>query len=166
MYCTSVINFSACLNLKINLKNNMSTNTYRALAAIPDVATYCHLRQASGLSSKTAEAAARGLPASLYAVQIMFGEVAVGMGRVIGDGGTSYHVVDIAVLPEHQGKGLGKLIMREITQYLQQHAPETAYVSLIADGPAQDLYAQFGFMHTAPASVGMAYKVGGKPGEL
>jgi len=49
--------------------------------------------------------------------------------------------------------------MREITQYLQQHAPPSAYVSLIADGPAQDLYAQFGFKHTAPTSVGMAYKV-------
>lgn len=137
----------------------MNTNIYQTVAAIPDVATYCHLRQASGLSTKTAEAAARGLPASLFAVQIMQGETVVGMGRVVGDGGTSYHVVDIAVLPEHQGKGLGKMIMREITHYLQQNAPESAYVSLIADGPAQDLYAQFGFKHTAPASVGMAYKI-------
>ncbi|MFZ6679396.1 GNAT family N-acetyltransferase [Undibacterium sp. Tian12W] len=137
----------------------MSTNTYQAVAATPDIATYCHLRKASGLSTKTVEAAARGLPASLFAVQIMQGELVVGMGRVVGDGGTSYHVVDIAVLPEHQGKGLGKMIMREITHYLQQNAPESAYVSLIADGPAQDLYAQFGFKHTAPASVGMAYKI-------
>ena len=132
---------------------------YQAVVAIPDVATYCHLRLASGLSAKTAEAAALGLPASLFAVQITWGEQVVGMGRVIGDGGTAYQVVDIAVLPEHQGKGLGKMIMREITQYLRQHAPPSAYVSLIADGPAQDLYAQFGFKHTAPASVGMAYKV-------
>jgi hypothetical protein len=28
---------------------------------------------------------------------------------------------------------------------------------LIADGQAQDLYAQFGFVLTAPRSVGMAY---------
>ncbi|MFZ6746298.1 GNAT family N-acetyltransferase [Undibacterium sp. JH2W] len=134
-------------------------NNYQPIAAIPDVATYCHLRQAAGLSAKTAEAAARGLPASLFSVQIMLGGQAVGMGRVIGDGGTAYQVVDIAVLPEHQGRGLGKMIMVKIMEYLQQHAPESAYVSLIADGPAQDLYAQFGFKHTAPASVGMAYKV-------
>jgi len=66
--------------------------------------------------------------------------------------------VDIAVLPEHQGKGLGKLIMREISAYLAKSVPETGYVSLIADGPAKDLYAQFGFVETAPASVGMALK--------
>lgn len=38
------------------------------------------------------------------------------------------------------------------------------YVSLIADGQAQDLYAQFGFIPTAPRSVGMAYSgLQGKP---
>ncbi|MCH8620338.1 GNAT family N-acetyltransferase [Undibacterium sp. TS12] len=134
-------------------------NGYRAEHRIPDVATYCQMRVSAGLSAKTAEAAARGLPASLFAVQIMQGEKTVGMGRVIGDGGTAYQVVDIAVLPQHQGKGLGKMIMHEITHYLQQQAPASAYVSLMADGQAQDLYAQFGFKHTAPASVGMAYKV-------
>jgi ribosomal protein S18 acetylase RimI-like enzyme len=29
----------------------------------------------------------------------------IGMGRIVGDGGTSYQVVDIAVRPEHQGAG-------------------------------------------------------------
>jgi hypothetical protein len=32
-------------------------------------------------------------------------------------------------------------------------------VSLLADGPAKHLYAQFGFAETAPASVAMALKV-------
>ncbi|MFD1796035.1 hypothetical protein ACFSC1_08585 [Paracoccus aurantiacus] len=36
--------------------------------------------------------------------------------------------------------------------------PESAYVSLIADVPADGLYAQFGFVPTAPRSVGMAYR--------
>jgi hypothetical protein len=31
-------------------------------------------------------------------------------------------------------------------------------VSLLADGSAKQLYAQFGFAETAPASVGMAWK--------
>jgi len=81
------------------------------------------------------------------------------MGRVIGDGGCFYQVVDIAVLPEHQGKGLGKRIMKEIMKFIALSVPQSAYVSLIADGKAQDLYAQFGFKYTAPASVGMAIKV-------
>ena len=135
----------------------MST-PYTTRLAIPDAATYCHLRSVSGLSPKTAEAAAKGLPNSLFAVQVLQGDEIVGMGRIIGDGGCFYQVVDIAVLPAHQGRGLGKLIMREIMQYIEEQVPASAYVSLIADGQAQQLYAQFGFTHTAPKSVSMAMK--------
>lgn len=131
---------------------------YTTRLAIPAIATYQRLRIAAGLSAKTTDAAARGLPSSLFAVQVLLGDEVVGMGRVIGDGGCFYQVVDIAVLPAHQGKGLGKLIMREIMRYIDSEVPDSAYVSLIADGQAQDLYAQFGFRHTAPASVGMALK--------
>ena len=131
---------------------------YTTRLAIPAVATYQQLRIAAGLSAKTAEAAAKGLPNSLFAVQVLLGDDVVGMGRIIGDGGCFYQVVDIAVLPAHQGKGLGKLIMREIMRYIDSEVPPSAYVSLIADGQAQDLYAQFSFRHTAPASVGMALK--------
>ena len=131
---------------------------YITRLAIPAIATYQHLRVAAGMSAKTAEAAAKGLPNSLFAVQVLLGDEVVGMGRIIGDGGCFFQVVDIAVLPAHQGKGLGKLIMREIMQFIETEVPQSAYVSLIADGQAQDLYAQFGFRHTAPASVGMALK--------
>ena len=129
---------------------------YITRLAIPAIATYQHLRVAAGLSAKSTAAAAKGLPNSLFAVQILQGDEVVGMGRIIGDGGCFFQVVDIAVLPAHQGKGLGKRIMREIMQFIETEVPESAYVSLIADGQAQELYAQFGFKHTAPASVGMA----------
>lgn len=129
---------------------------YQTELATPNVATYCALRVGAGLSAKTEAAAALGLPGTLFAVQILHAGQAVGMGRVIGDGGCFYQVVDIAVLREHQGRGLGKRIMVEIMQFIHTNAPESAYISLIADGKAQDLYAQFGFKHTAPNSVGMA----------
>lgn len=132
--------------------------SYSCVHEIPSVATYRTLRSGSGLSAKTVEAAERGLPHSLFAVQVLDGATPVGMGRVIGDGGCFYQVVDIAVLKAHQGKGIGKRIMTEIVNYLEANVPDSGYVSLIADGDAQHLYAQFGFVHTAPASVGMAFK--------
>lgn len=131
---------------------------YSCVPKVPSVETYQTLRAGSGLSEKSDEAALRGLPNTLFAVQVFHGTQAVGMGRVIGDGGCFFQVVDIAVLPEHQGKGLGKKIMAEIMKYIEANVPESGYVSLIADGQAQELYAQFGFVHTAPRSVGMAYK--------
>ncbi|GGY13779.1 GNAT family N-acetyltransferase [Paludibacterium paludis] len=131
---------------------------YRIEISLPSVETYRHLRTRSGLSDKTAEAAEKGLANSLFAVQVLFNDTPVGMGRVIGDGGCFFQVVDIAVLEEHRGQGLGKAIMSAIRAYIDEQVPESGYVSLIADGRAQDLYAQFGFTPTAPASVGMAYR--------
>ncbi len=128
---------------------------YSTVHAIPSVETYRHLRTAAGLSAKTVEAASRGLPNSLFAVQVLCAGEPVGMGRVIGDGGAFYQVVDIAVLPAHQGRGLGKQIMAAISDYIAREVPESAYVSLIADGEAYRLYQQFGFALTAPASQGM-----------
>lgn len=132
--------------------------TYTTLHAIPSVETYRHLRVAAGLSPKSAEAAARGLPNTLFAVQLLHGGEPIGMGRVIGDGGTAFQVVDIAVRPEHQGKGLGKRLMAEIAAWLKANVPEGGYVSLLADVPADALYAQFGFVPTAPATLGMAWR--------
>lgn len=132
--------------------------SYELLHAVPSAETYQHLRIAAGLSPKSAEAAARGLPGTLFAVQLLHQGRPVGMGRVIGDGGTAFQVVDIAVLPEHQGQGLGKRIMADIAAWLRDHVPETGYVSLLADVPADALYAQFGFVPTAPRTVGMAWK--------
>jgi len=124
----------------------------------PTVETYRHLRQATGLSQKALEAAERALANSLFSVQVLCNGESVAMGRVIGDGGCFYQVVDVAVLPEHQGRGLGKTVMCEIAGYIEREVPESAYVSLLADGQAYQLYQQFGFSLTAPASVGMGLK--------
>ncbi len=130
----------------------------RILHETPPVAAYRALRLAAGLSDKSPAAAERGLAASLFAVQLIADGALIGMGRVIGDGGCFFQVVDIAVEPGRQGQGFGKAIMREIMAWLSQNVPPTGYVSLIADGPAKDLYAQFGFRPTAPASIGMAWR--------
>jgi predicted GNAT family N-acyltransferase len=58
------------------------------------------------------------------------------------------------VKPSYQGRGLGKLIMREIREFLHT-VPDKSYVSLIADGEASKLYAQYGFESVMPRSQGM-----------
>ena len=93
---------------------------YIAQLSTPSIDTYRMLRVGAGLSPKTVEAAAKGLPNTLFAVQILHEGAPVGMGRVIGDGGCFFQVVDIAVLPAHQGQGLGKAIMREIMAYIER----------------------------------------------
>lgn len=72
------------------------------------------------------EAAERGLPNSLFSVQVLCDGEPVAMGRVIGDGGCFYQVVDIAVLPAHQGRGLGKAVMGEIASYMVRRISSTS----------------------------------------
>lgn len=124
--------------------------------ATPALQDYLRLRVAAGLSPKSEAAARIGLANGCFAVCVRHGAQTIGMGRVIGDGGCFFQIVDIAVAPEHQGRGLGKRIMAALMAWLEAHAEDGAYVSLIADGQARHLYAQFGFVETAPTSVGMA----------
>ncbi len=128
---------------------------YRLVERRPTVREFCDLRRLAGMSERTEEAARRGVEGSIYAVVIEHDGAAVGMGRLIGDGGTVFTVVDIAVLPEHQRRGLGNRIVGAIMDWLKANAPASAYVSLIADGHAAELYARHGFKPTAPASIGM-----------
>lgn len=125
----------------------------------PGVEEYVQLRLDAGLSARSVEAARRGLPRSLHAVCVRRGGALVGMGRVVGDGGCNFEIVDVAVHPDHQRLGLGRQIMTALMNHVEQTAPPSAYLSLIADGGAGALYAQFGFEPVAPGSVGMARRM-------
>lgn len=85
---------------------------------------YQNMRVACGLSPKTDEAGKIGLKNSLYSIMVMKEDEVIGMGRIIGDEGCFCQVVDICVIPEKQGKGIGKLIMESITNYIHNKLPE------------------------------------------
>lgn len=80
---------------------------YKTFFETPAVDDFLRLRKDSGLTPRTKEAAESGLPNTKIGVTVKYGDSVIGMGRIIGDG-MCYQVVDIAVLPEHQGKGIGK----------------------------------------------------------
>lgn len=134
-------------------------DVYRQTFEIPSVEDYLRLRIAAGLTPRSATAAEAGLCKSVVAVVVRREGVVVGTGRAIGDG-LFYQIVDIAVHPDDQRRGLGKAIVGSLMAELQWITPAEAYVSLIADGEANRLYAQFGFVPTAPVSIGMAQWIG------
>ncbi len=137
----------------------MHDPAYSVVARTPSVEEYLHLRAVAGLSPFSREAAQAGLPRTIFSAVVLHEGRAVGMGRLIGDGGCFFQVTDIAVHPAHQGRGLGKAIMGAIMSHVDTALAPSAYVSLIADVPANKLYEQFGFLETAPGSLGMAYRV-------
>jgi len=139
---------------KKGMKNIMNDN-FTVVHEPPTPAEFNDLRLEGGISGKSLEAALIGLKNSLFAVCIYDKNTLIGMGRVIGDGGAFFQVVDIVVKPDYQGRGLGKRVMVEIMDYLDNNTYSGSYVSLIADDPANLLYEQFGFKYTYPNSHGM-----------
>lgn len=130
---------------------------YTLLEGAPSVAAYVRLRAESGLTPKTEEQAAGAVAGGWWACHVRHeptGET-VAMGRLLGDGGWYFHVVDMAVLPAHQRRGLGDRVLTALLDRVHQHAPPGAYISLMADAPGRRLYARHGFVDSAPHSVGM-----------
>ena len=91
----------------------MTPEGYCLVEGPPEVEDYLGLRSLSGLSPRTREQAGAALPGSWWACHVVHEESgrAVGMGRLLGDGGWYFHVVDMAVLPDHQRRGLGDLLL-------------------------------------------------------
>lgn len=71
------------------------------------------------------------------------GEV-VGMGRVVGDGAFYFYIQDVAVHPDHQGRGLGRAIVNELVDQIRHQAPGHCFVGLFATPAAEALYRTLG----------------------
>jgi GNAT superfamily N-acetyltransferase len=124
-----------------------SPDGYALHSGVPTPTDYLRLRQESGLTPRTLKQATRALPGSWAACHVVSVEdsATVGMGRLIGDGGWCFHVVDMAVLPAHQGRGIGDWVLTWLLDQVREKAPPDAFVSLMADPPGQRLYARHGF---------------------
>ncbi|WP_435144025.1 GNAT family N-acetyltransferase [Halobaculum sp. P14] len=137
---------------------------YELRDGAPSVDDFQRLRAAADMAARPRDGVERGLPNSLYVVRAVAvpdvadadGEV-VGMARVVGDGGSVYHVCDTAVHPDHQRSGLGTRMMEAVVDWLREDAPAGAYVNLMAD--VDGFYERFGFRETRPASKGMFLRV-------
>lgn len=68
-------------------------------------------------------------------------------GRALADGGDCAYLCDIAVLPSHQGRGLGKQVVRQLLAATQGHRK----VILYAVPGREDFYRQLGFMRMQTA---------------
>ena len=138
-----------------SLKGDIQEMNMKLSNGCPAAKEYVELRQLAKMSQRDVEGVKVGLAHSNYIVTCRDQNMLVGMGRIIGDKATTFQIVDVVVHPDYQGKGLGKAIMQELMRYLEEHASDGAFVSLIADGDAKYLYEKFGFALCSPNSLGM-----------
>ena len=114
------------------------------------------------MAPRSLEGAKKGIGNELYSVLLRVeetGEV-VGMGRIIGDGGTVFQICDMAVKIDWQGKGGGTLIMDSLMEYITREASSQSYINLMAD--IDGFYERWGFKPTLPNSRGMFLRISEK----
>lgn len=130
---------------------------YGLIPVAPSPQRYRELRRSCGLSAISEAQAARAIEGSWAWLSVISpaGET-VGMGRIVGDDGWYFLISDMATLPEHQGKGLGRAVLTGLLDRLRAGAEPGAYVTLTADPPGRRLYESEGFVDVAPLQTGMA----------
>jgi GNAT superfamily N-acetyltransferase len=102
----------------------------------------------AGMKSYDPDVHRRAFEASHTTVFAYYGEELIGLGRAISDGCYQAAVYDIAVVPEFQKKGIGKIIMTNILSRLSN-----CNVILYASPGKEEFYKTLGFrkMKTAMA---------------
>lgn len=108
---------------------------------------YCSLRESVEWLNFDEEQMKRGLANSLLTISVTEAGKTVGMGRLIGDGGMYYSIVDVVVRPEYQGKGIGSRILDLILEHVSWQTPQggRSSVQLIAEKGKEEFYLKKGF---------------------
>lgn len=126
----------------------------------PAIQEYRALVDAVGWTALNNPAAAeKSLPLTLFAVVAELDGRCIGTARVVGDGAQFFYVMDVMVHPDQQGRGIGTLLMNEIVEYFQDHAPEHALIGLYTGAGLATFYERFGFRGPETSLYGMTAKI-------
>ena len=114
-------------------------------------ADYAMLRASQGwraLSAPQVEAALRN---SAFLVAAKDGEHTVGMARLMSDDGYFAVVLDVVVLPEYQGQGIGREMMGRAVAHIKAglRPGEHSYTILTSAPAKEGFYEKMGF-HQVP----------------
>jgi GNAT superfamily N-acetyltransferase len=124
---------------------SMNIQEVEVVYAPPAAEEFVALRAAAGMRARSVASAEKGIPNSLFWVTLRSHGKLIGMGRVVGDGGTVVQITDIAVDPEQQGKGYGTFIFDRIREFILAEIPDDAFVCLFAEHKIAPFYQARGF---------------------
>jgi len=111
------------------------------------VQDYNFLRKSVGWNEININQAKVGISNSLYLITANNMNETIGLVRVVGDGGYIVVIVDVIVLPEYQGKGIGKSLIQKIMELINNdlNEGESVFVNLMAAKGKEPFYRQVGF---------------------
>lgn len=99
------------------------------------------------LGNKSAEHLREVFTNSRYRCFLFHGQTLIGAGRALADGRDCAYLADIALLPEYQGLGLGKWLVRTMLALTEGHAKRILY----AAAGKSEFYLPLGFRRMGTA---------------
>ena len=119
-----------------------------------------YLRKCVGWGTYDDDVVEKFIVNSLYSICVYDGDKIIGMGRVIGDNGLIHYIQDIIVIPDYQGKNIGKEIMNRVMDYINNNLYRNTKVALMSASGKEDFYKKFGFIErpNSKMGAGMAFK--------
>lgn len=96
-----------------------------------------------------------------FTVSIYENDQPIAMARTIGDKGLCYYIKDVIVRPEYQGKGLGKQLINEIKNYINENGIKgtRVFVELAAMPDKMPFYEKQGFDTNEAQRLKMMYEI-------
>ncbi len=117
---------------------------------------YMAMRKIVGWSEFPLEQAAEGLKNSFVLVCFRVDGRPVAIGRAVSDRGYVVYIADVIVVPEYQGKGLGRAVMDTLMEKIRD-SMKPGYrimISLLAAKGKEEFYKKFGFVDRPDADFG------------
>jgi ribosomal protein S18 acetylase RimI-like enzyme len=84
---------------------------------------------------------------SMFKCFVYDSEKLVAVGRALADGRDCSYICDVAVLPSHQGLGIGKQVVSKLVEFSQEHKK----IILYAAPGKEPFYRKLGFKRMATA---------------
>ena len=122
--------------MEITYTNNISIADYNALRHSVDWIPVAEKRAGIALQN------------SFYLCVARCDGKSVGMVRIVSDGGYTYFITDVIVMPEYQGYHIGTELISRALDYIEKDVleGETVMVSLMSAFERETFYERFGFL--------------------
>lgn len=100
---------------------------------------------------------------TLFRISVWDGNRIIAMARMIGDMGLNYYMKDVVVRPEHQHKGIGRMMINELLKFINDHGVKGTeiFVELCAVPDKIPFYEKFGFEANEAQRLKLFHRVDG-----
>lgn len=118
------------------------------ISRFPTPAEYNMLTESVGWGTREENIIEEALKNTLYSLCVYDGNKLIGYGRLLGDKTIFLYIHSVMVIPEYQGKGIGRGIMTELLKQIDEYKKVNPNIRtyLGASKEKEGFYAKFGFI--------------------